>query len=714
MTYSVKTKSMIVGSTVGDSVRIIFNPKHKSLYVGDSIRTINEKKQGIVAQVYKIENLINNKTDDYCICDMDQLSEISSEDKNSLHIAFCKINFSIIENKWVPWRGNLPSIADQVDLIYHSELITHIIGSKPLNPINMGCVPNNNSLPFELEASLLERTTLVIGNKTKDKTNLVSNLQRELLEKQAKILIIDPKNNYTHLNSTTILEAGKNFKLSIKEYGISNFANLILSQIEPALKARLENYFYHIIHNTMSTSKDFISLELIKNTLEQEQNRTENQQTIAELNILKNKIINIEKQGVFANTQEDCISIKTQFDNSNSLVLNLYNLSLYWQKIFLRTVLRDLADYESCPFVFYEDIHKYIDQELALEILYKIQGPNNFFITNYDADIPQEIFKEADNFFLFKTTRLETYANLYNNLNTDNNLLKHLLKLLTENNIVLYGELTNYYPLIIEPAYNCPAFSKNKHFGVVGKYISETGDIIYSYKNKDDITQLRNPEPETEYSFVTTLQESDHYIKQEPVESIEGNSNEEEYEEFLDENDLESPSVEEITESIQEIEEIEEDEKPETFEYIENIEDVEDIETEETTYLKENDFEIEEIKQPKFLDDDEDIYFEPAKPVLERKAKEKTTPKKLAEESLKYPKPEPLPDQLEDIPIYSTSDIDREFIEFNEGDNVYHDRYGHGVINRIIATGEKKLCSIQFENFGRRLLDPNRGLKKTN
>lgn len=707
MTYSVKTKSMIVNSTVGDSVRIIFNPKHKSLYLGDSIRTTNEKQQGIVAQIYKIENLINNKTENNSICDTDHISEIASEGTNGLHIAFCKIKFSIIENKWLPWRGNLPSTTDQVDLIYHSELISHIVGSKPLNPINLGTIPDNNLLSFEIEASLLEKTTLIIGDKTRNKIHLVANLQRGLLEKQAKILIIDPKNNYKHLNSTTTLEAGKNFKLSIKEYGISNFANLILSQVEPSLRARLENYFSRVIHNIMSVSNDFISFELIKNTLEQEQNKIENPQTIPELNILKQKIINIEKLGIFANTKEDVVSIKTHLNNFNSIVLNIYNLTLYWQKIFLKTVLKDLADYEYCPFIFYDDIHKYIDQELALEILYKRQGPNNFFITNYDADIPLEIFRETDNFFLFKTTQLKKYVNLYNNLNTDNSLLKHLIKLLTENNVVLYGELTSYYPLIIELAYNCYSSSKNKYFGSVGKYISENGEIIYSYKGKEEIAQFKNPEPG--YPCLTEIKESTSSVQHEPVyhETTEEIEEDTEQVEFLDENDLEDFYVEETnkqTQEIEDIEEIEEDTEPETSEYLENNEDLEDVQ----------DMDIEEIKQPKFLEEDEDVYFEPAKPVLERKAKEKTIPKKVLEKPLKYPKQETLPEQLEDIPVYSTSDLDSEYIEFNEGDNVYHDRYGHGVINRIIATGEKKLCSIQFENFGRRLLDPNRGLKKTN
>ncbi|MGD9580322.1 MAG: CarD family transcriptional regulator, partial [Vampirovibrionia bacterium] len=74
-------------------------------------------------------------------------------------------------------------------------------------------------------------------------------------------------------------------------------------------------------------------------------------------------------------------------------------------------------------------------------------------------------------------------------------------------------------------------------------------------------------------------------------------------------------------------------------------------------------------------------------------------------------RPESIPDQVEDIPVYASAHLDNP-INFKEGDKVRHERYGIGVINRIIPTGDKHLYSIQFQDYGRRLLDPNRGLVK--
>ena len=45
-------------------------------------------------------------------------------------------------------------------------------------------------------------------------------------------------------------------------------------------------------------------------------------------------------------------------------------------------------------------------------------------------------------------------------------------------------------------------------------------------------------------------------------------------------------------------------------------------------------------------------------------------------------------------------------IGFKQGDNVTHPRYGNGVVEKVIKYGNKILCSISFDNVGRRLLDP--------
>ena len=61
------------------------------------------------------------------------------------------------------------------------------------------------------------------------------------------------------------------------------------------------------------------------------------------------------------------------------------------------------------------------------------------------------------------------------------------------------------------------------------------------------------------------------------------------------------------------------------------------------------------------------------------------------------------------LPVYSADYSEQEDapeINLNEGDLVKHNKYGLGTITKITTHGNKILCHINFENFGRRLLDP--------
>lgn len=64
------------------------------------------------------------------------------------------------------------------------------------------------------------------------------------------------------------------------------------------------------------------------------------------------------------------------------------------------------------------------------------------------------------------------------------------------------------------------------------------------------------------------------------------------------------------------------------------------------------------------------------------------------------------------VPVYNPDDeegveVSGDEIGYNKGDKVTHPRYGQGTVEKIIKYGNKTLCSINFDNVGRRLLDPS-------
>ena len=68
---------------------------------------------------------------------------------------------------------------------------------------------------------------------------------------------------------------------------------------------------------------------------------------------------------------------------------------------------------------------------------------------------------------------------------------------------------------------------------------------------------------------------------------------------------------------------------------------------------------------------------------------------------------------LPGVPIYSTQQPNSptakssDGMNITEGNIVYHEKYGRGVVEELFNYGKRTLCSIQFDNVGRRLLEPN-------
>ena len=69
------------------------------------------------------------------------------------------------------------------------------------------------------------------------------------------------------------------------------------------------------------------------------------------------------------------------------------------------------------------------------------------------------------------------------------------------------------------------------------------------------------------------------------------------------------------------------------------------------------------------------------------------------------------------VPVYD-ADIPQEDLVMSDpieqGDSVTHAKYGNGIVEKMIKYGNKTLFSINFDNIGRRLLDPTLTESKKN
>ncbi len=119
-------------------------------------------------------------------------------------------------------------------------------------------------------------------------------------------------------------------------------------------------------------------------------------------------------------------------------------------------------------------------------------------------------------------------------------------------------------------------------------------------------------------------------------------------------------------------------------------------EDEETITLADGMEELEELAEP---DDSEDGFLEPLEEVNDFIQDEPEEKEILETRNTSTPI----------IPVYD-ADIPAEDLvvsdTIEQGDSVVHAKYGNGIVEKMIKYGTKTLYSINFDNVGRRLLDP--------
>jgi hypothetical protein len=311
---------------------------------------------------------------------------------------------------------------------------------------------------------------------------------------------------------------------------------------------------------------------------------------------------------------------------------------------------------------------------------------------------------------------------------------------------IIYGNLTQGIPLIITLEDLELDLTKDDVFGDRQRFVPAIEEDLLS---NDDIYAINNlqeaptPAPVEELPTQEIMEEQtqEDYFENISEEDIEDFGTKEQEQEQIEQQDIheEVPQEEIVSHALENEPQIEniladnEDEEPvteaesetETFEQIEDNEDViqevhsqenetaEDEDEDDLSFMNDFHSESEETEQQNevedFPQDDEtsEQLTEDDLDLIENSGQIQSGDE-VADDFLDTDEDEENTPPV--VPVYDTEDGDKianENIGFKAGDRVSHPRYGNGTVEKIIKYGNKTLCSIDFENVGRRLLDPS-------
>jgi len=345
------------------------------------------------------------------------------------------------------------------------------------------------------------------------------------------------------------------------------------------------------------------------------------------------------------------------------------------QKYVISYVHKVIASFEkyTCLFVYLNDENS--DKKLLKKLINNKQVLS-VIIAGHSYKYAQELKEYAQNIIFFAPQSIQHDFAAYNTF----------LSKLSEGECIVYGQLTQNIPFIVDVEEMELDLTQEDVFGEKEDSLSGAEFALNEQQVPDNST---NTETAPVYELTNENIDIINSIQEKDDDSYTD-------EEYVDINDLsEDTEVEETSDS----------------EVIENIlEDENEDETEESDLYTEESADDSEYAE--LTDEDLDFMDVPVQENEEDNLSEQDAVSDFEDfESLETNSSNE-EDGQQIVPVYPVEEdeyeeVSDDNIDYAKGDVVNHPRYGQGTIEKIIKYGNKTLCSINFENVGRRLLDPS-------
>lgn len=589
------------------------------------------------------------------------------------------------------YNGAIPNPTCEISQVDSQELLEIIKGE---NPLYLGNLAQQN-VALNLDIKLFEENLLVCSEHTENNHTFIKNVASQLVFQNKKVLIIDEKGEI----SQNKLTAGENFKLPLNYETIDFIYERGLDDASPESKALIQEIFLEVQNYVKTIPDKFIPFDLFKNVVD-EQYKTLG---LVELVLLKNKLLKYNDAGIFAQDKNEFINLETSLDENALTVLDVSKMEPKIQREMISYAYSVTSSREEEVFVIINLDDSNSDKKLLKQI-FMAKNAHPILVCPYAYKYLNELKQLAKNLVLFSPIQQQqdfaSYNAFLNKLNSDE--------------YIVFGKSTHNIPFIVkldespqqfkqiqpvqaepepdEEEYNEPQEDETAQEEITFEPVDEMLVPLeedFSVETIEEATDEKDEEKEPNQDLLDEQIKQDvetlYTVPQEEINQAEGSLTEDDLD-FIETLNADSDFDEEFF-----AQNVEEDQQEFADDVI-----IEDEPYQEPAEL--NDSQIEERLLPQ-SEDDENL-----KELLGESESEF-----LEEEDEQVLDILPASETKNSIPIYSAQIPPKEGLEaseFEQGDTVTHVKYGKGVIEKMITYGTKTLCSIQFDNVGRRLLDP--------
>lgn len=641
------------------------------------------------------------------------------------NFAIVKLLFNFDDNGVITnYNGSVPDSKSLLDVVYPQELLELL----PIqNPIVVGELAQQKTV-LTLDRTLFEKKLVICSEKEEDNEILINNFAKQLKTSGKKVLVIDLNGNLSAYSNKVV--AGVDFKLPLNYNTINFIYEKGLDDAKVETKALIQEIFLEVQNYVKTLPDKFIPFETFKNVVDGQYEETD----FIELVLLKNKLLKYYEEGIFAQKKSEFDSLKLSLQNPEVTVLDLSKIDEKIQREMISyaySLIAELSEQLDEEIYVICNINDANSDKKLLKQIFTMKNAYSTLICPYSYKYLKEIKQLSKDLILFAPIQQQTDFAGYN----------VFLSKLNVHEFVIYGQSTHYLPLIVK-------LEELKEEAGNSEQEMEAKSEMQNAKGEEEAVQPFNPstlQPSLDEEIKRDVDEIYTTPKSEQEISQGDNLNVADVPDELTEDDLDF--IDDLVAGIDAEDEIENEEQEEISEDDKMHRGIEDelysdaslpsdfqasgtpstVKPFDLSTQKED---IVEEVQPELIEEELETEPEMAEEIgngeLEIEEDE-ITPSTIQPFNLSTdeedvlgqqsePEQEPpavdiLPVRMSSTPIVPIYSADVESNEepdvFEQGDTVMHPKYGKGTVEKLINYGSKTLCSINFDNVGRRLLDPS-------
>ncbi len=327
-------------------------------------------------------------------------------------------------------------------------------------PIVVGGTKDSSLLT--IDASALDgRLNIITGKKETGKSHLSKLLMVNLMQYKATVVVFDLNGEYVSLGMTSdgkrnanysklhVLTPSQNFKVALKQLDLHVLLGMLIHALHlPGTSAREFRRIWHTLKE-----KDRMTLHELGEAIRGWQC---NQHVRDALFSRYHAMVN---SGFFTDNPGEAIMIeeflfKTSGEGG-ALIINLKNTSAIDRQLVVEYVLGKLVELlTSCKlkaaFLFAEEAHLYLRETYWDDIVTRMRhfGIFTTFITNQPDTIKENIYRQADNIFLFNFTNEHDLDVVSRAARVDSETVKSIARDLPPHHCLTLGRVVRDFPIV--------------------------------------------------------------------------------------------------------------------------------------------------------------------------------------------------------------------------------------------------------------------------